>query len=52
MANRLLRRVRDYAQVRANGNINYKVACQGLDLANVDRFGFDEIDRKLFVDHH
>ena len=49
VANRLLRRVRDYAQVRANGNINYKVACQGLDLANVDRFGFDEIDRKLLL---
>ncbi len=49
VANRLLRRVRDYAQVRASGSINYKVACQGLDLANVDRFGFDEIDRKLLL---
>jgi len=49
VANRLLRRVRDYAQVRAGGSINYKVACQGLDLANVDRFGFDEIDRKLLL---
>ena len=49
VANRLLRRVRDYAQVRASGKINYKVACQGLDLANVDRFGFDEIDRKLLL---
>ncbi len=49
VANRLLRRVRDYAQVRAGGSINYKVACQGLDLANVDRLGFDEIDRKLLM---
>ncbi len=49
VANRLLRRVRDYAQVRASGSINHKVACKGLDLANVDRFGFDEIDRKLLL---
>ncbi len=49
VANRLLRRVRDYAQVRAGGSINHKVACQGLDLANVDRCGFDEIDRKLLL---
>jgi len=49
VANRLLRRVRDYAQVRAGGSINHEVACQGLDLANVDRFGFDEIDRKLLL---
>ena len=49
VANRLLRRVRDYAQVRAGGSINHQVACKGLDLANVDRFGFDEIDRKLLL---
>ncbi len=49
VANRLLRRVRDYAQVRAGGSINHEVACKGLDLANVDRFGFDEIDRKLLL---
>ena len=49
IANRLLKRVRDFAQVRADGVIDYKVACDGLDLANVDRFGFDEIDRKLLL---
>ncbi|MDA2929362.1 Holliday junction branch migration DNA helicase RuvB [Acidobacteria bacterium AH-259-O06] len=49
IANRLLRRVRDYAEVRADGTIDHKVACEGLDLANVDRFGFDEIDRKLLL---
>ena len=49
IANRLLRRVRDYAQVRADGKIDYEIACQGLELMNVDRFGFDEIDRKLLL---
>ncbi len=49
IANRLLRRVRDYAQVRADGKINHEIACQGLELMNVDRFGFDEIDRKLLL---
>ena len=49
IANRLLRRVRDYAQVRANGVINYDVACKGLLVLNVDRFGFDETDRKLLL---
>lgn len=47
IANRLLKRVRDYAQVRANGKISREIACRGLELMNVDRFGFDEIDRKL-----
>ncbi len=49
ISNRLLRRVRDFAQVRAEGKIDYQVACDGLDLANVDSFGFDEIDRKLLL---
>jgi Holliday junction DNA helicase RuvB len=49
IANRLLRRVRDYAQVRANGVIDYPVACEGLAIMNVDRFGFDEVDRKLLL---
>ena len=49
IANRLLRRVRDFAQVRAEGSIDLQIACDGLDLANVDRFGFDEIDRKLLL---
>jgi Holliday junction DNA helicase RuvB len=47
IANRLLKRVRDYAQVRADGRVSRDVACRGLELMNVDRFGFDEIDRKL-----
>ena len=49
IANRLLKRVRDYAQVRAEGVIDHGVACAGLELMNVDRFGFDEIDRKLLL---
>ena len=47
VANRLLRRVRDYAQVRANGHISIDVAHAALKLLEVDEHGFDEIDRKL-----
>jgi Holliday junction DNA helicase RuvB len=47
IANRLLRRVRDYAQVRADGTITLEVAHAGLKLLEVDEYGFDEIDRKL-----
>ncbi len=47
IANRLLRRVRDYAQVRADGAITLDVANAGLKLLEVDEHGFDEVDRKL-----
>ena len=47
IANRLLRRVRDYAQVRASGSITIDVAKAGLHLLEVDEHGFDEVDRKL-----
>ena len=47
IANRLLRRVRDYAQVRADGRITADVAKAGLTLLEVDSHGFDEIDRRL-----
>jgi Holliday junction DNA helicase RuvB len=47
IANRLLRRVRDYAQVRAGGTITLDVARAGLKLLEVDEHGFDEVDRKL-----
>jgi holliday junction DNA helicase RuvB len=47
IANRLLRRVRDYAQVRADGSITLDVAHAALKLLEVDEHGFDEIDRKL-----
>jgi Holliday junction DNA helicase RuvB len=47
VALRLLRRVRDYAQVRAGGSINLEVARAGLDLLNVDSLGLDEIDLRV-----
>ena len=47
VANRLLRRVRDYAQVRANGHITMDVARRALSLLEVDERGFDEMDRRL-----
>jgi holliday junction DNA helicase RuvB len=49
IANRLLRRVRDYAQVKAGGGIDEKVADKALDLFNVDTQGFDLMDRKLLL---
>ena len=49
IANRLLRRVRDYAQVRADGRITRPVADTALDLLEVDRFGLDEIDQKIML---
>jgi Holliday junction DNA helicase RuvB len=49
IANRLLRRVRDYAQVRAEGHIDEAVATAALDLLEVDREGFDTLDRKLLM---
>jgi Holliday junction DNA helicase RuvB len=47
IANRLLRRVRDYAEVRADGNISDAVAVSALDMLDVDREGFDVNDRRL-----
>src|SRR5438876_8360627 len=47
IANRLLRRVRDFAQVRAEGTITNDVAHAALKLLEVDEYGFDEVDRKL-----
>jgi Holliday junction DNA helicase RuvB len=47
VANRLLRRVRDYAQVRADGTVSTDVARRGLQMLEVDEHGFDEVDRRL-----
>lgn len=49
IANRLLRRVRDYAQVRAGGTITPAVAVDALALLEVDEYGFDDVDRKLML---
>ena len=47
IANRLLRRVRDFAQVRADGRITEKTASAALEMMQVDRLGFDNMDRRL-----
>src|SRR5215216_107991 len=47
VALRLLRRVRDYAQVRADGKINQQIAKEALDLLQVDPLGLDEVDRRV-----
>ncbi len=49
IANRLLRRVRDYAEVKADGRITRAVAVDALAMMDVDIFGFDEVDRKLML---
>ncbi|MCE0812715.1 Holliday junction branch migration DNA helicase RuvB [Buttiauxella sp. S04-F03] len=49
IANRLLRRVRDFSEVRHDGTINGDIASQALDMLNVDTEGFDYMDRKLLL---
>jgi len=49
IANRLLRRVRDFAQVRGAGKIDLPTAQAALQMLEVDRHGFDEVDRKLLL---
>jgi Holliday junction DNA helicase RuvB len=49
IVNRLLRRVRDYAQVRADGRVTLEVARAAMTLLDVDAFGFDESDRRLLL---
>ncbi len=49
IANRLLRRVRDFAQVRAQGKVNRSIADQGLKLLEVDEKGLDKMDRKILT---
>lgn len=47
IANRLLKRVRDYAQVKGDGNIDLKIAKDALELLEIDSIGLDEVDRKM-----
>jgi holliday junction DNA helicase RuvB len=47
IANRLLKRVRDYAQVKGDGNISMPITNDALDLMAIDKYGLDEIDRRL-----
>jgi Holliday junction DNA helicase RuvB len=49
IANRLLRRVRDFAQVRADGRITGEVARAAMQLLEVDQHGFDDVDRRLML---
>ncbi len=49
IANRLLKRVRDYAEVRGNGYIDHKTSGEALDLLEIDKLGLDNIDRKMLL---
>ena len=49
IANRLLRRVRDFAEVKGNGTINRDIAQQALEMLKIDQHGFDMLDRKLLM---
>ena len=49
LANRMLRRVRDFAQIRGDGVITREVACKALDLLNVDELGLDRVDRTMLI---
>jgi Holliday junction DNA helicase RuvB len=49
IVNRLLRRVRDYAEVKADGRINKEIASKALELLKVDPLGFDIMDRRLLL---
>lgn len=49
IANALLRRVRDFAQVKGSGKIDQKIACFSLEALNIDKYGLDQIDNKLLT---
>ena len=49
IANALLRRVRDFAQVKGTGVIDHPIACYALEALNIDKYGLDEIDNKILT---
>lgn len=49
IANRLLRRVRDYSEVKADGEVNQDTASRALDMLSIDKNGFDHMDRRLLM---
>jgi Holliday junction DNA helicase RuvB len=49
ICNALLRRVRDFAQVKGNGEIDKGIACFALEALNIDKYGLDEIDNKILL---
>ena len=55
IANRILKRVRDYAQVKADGDVSISTAHDALDLMSIDKHGLDDLDRKLLkviIEHY
>lgn len=49
VANALLRRVRDFAQVKGSGKIDVEIACFALEALNIDRYGLDQVDNKILL---
>jgi Holliday junction DNA helicase RuvB len=49
IANSLLRRVRDFAQVKGNGTIDHDISCFALEALNIDKYGLDEVDNKILI---
>jgi holliday junction DNA helicase RuvB len=49
IANALLRRVRDFAQVKGNGKMDREIACYALEALNIDKYGLDEVDNKILM---
>lgn len=49
VANALLRRVRDFAQIKGNGSIDHAISIYALEALNIDKFGLDEIDNKILL---
>ncbi len=49
VANALLRRVRDFAQVKGTGKMDKEIACYALEALNIDRYGLDEVDNKILT---
>jgi Holliday junction DNA helicase RuvB len=49
ICNALLRRVRDFAQVKGSGKINKEIACYSLEALNIDKYGLDEVDNKILL---
>ena len=49
IVNALLRRVRDFAQVKGNGKIDLKITCYSLEALNIDKYGLDDMDNRILV---
>lgn len=49
VANALLRRVRDFAQIKGNGKIDRQISSYALEALNIDKYGLDEVDNKILL---